>query len=318
MKATVSVVIATFNRAEMVREAVMAALRQTRAPDEIVVADDASTDRTVEGISSLGDPRVRVVRRETNSGGVENWNSAMRAARGDYLAWCSDDDRFTPHHLEASVGFLEAHPEIGMVHSGFIDAIELDHRAEFVERKLRSRKPLVLHRGRLVRYMIRYYNWPFHPSTLVMRREVWERTGAFDARYALADTDWFVRAAEHFRIALLPRHGVINRRHAGNWSNRVGSARMQREIFEIVERRISNRFSKLLWRVNVKARLAWTIGLRVRSGHGDAACASWSVMARETGWAAPRWVERWGSRWIRWRSAGKIRTLGISERVSPL
>ncbi len=48
----------------------------------------------------------------------------MNATRGDLIAWCSDDDRFLPGHLEASVGFLKAHPEIGMVHSSFVDAWE--------------------------------------------------------------------------------------------------------------------------------------------------------------------------------------------------
>ncbi|HTS78799.1 MAG TPA: glycosyltransferase family 2 protein [Bryobacteraceae bacterium] len=314
----ISVAIATYNRAEMVREAVMAALRQSLAPDEIVVADDASTDRTVEGLLALGDARVRVLRRESNSGGVENWNSAMRAASGEFLAWCSDDDRFAPYHLEASVAFLEKHAEIGMVHSGFIDAIEAGGRVEMVERRLRSAQPIIIDRERLARYMMRYYNWPFHPSTLVMRREVWLRTGEFDPRYALADTDWFVRAAQQFKIALLARHGVINRRHAGNWSNRVGSAAMQREIFEVVERGILNPLWRLAWRLNVKARLAWTVRMRIEGGHAEAACAAWSVLARQTGWRLPRFAERWGLQWIRRRGAGKTATLDARERVSPL
>jgi len=313
----ISVAIATYNRAGMVREAVMAALRQTRAPDEVIVADDASTDRTVEGILAIGDERVHVLRREANSGGVENWNCAMRSARGDFIAWCSDDDRFVPHHLEASVDFLEKHPEIGMVHSSFIDAIEADGRTEFAERKLRSKRALIVARRNLARYLLRYYNWPFHPSTLVMRREVWEQTGEFDARYALADTDWFVRAAQKFKIAMLPRHGVWNRRHPDNWSNRVGSARMQREIYEIVARRIGLVW-RLVWRVNVKLRLAWTLGMRLGSGHAEAACAAWSVLTRETGWKLPRFVEWWGSAAIRRWCAGRAGSLGVRERVSPL
>ena len=93
-------------------------------------------------------------------------------------------------------------------------------------------------------YLTRYYDWPFHPSTLVLRRVVWERVGPFNPAYALADTDWFVRAVEQFPAAMLARHGVYNRRHAGNWSNRLGSARMQREIFEIVEGAIDRRWPK--------------------------------------------------------------------------
>jgi len=102
---SVSVAIATYNRAAMVQQAIEAALDQSRPPDEIVVADDASTDSTWAALTELagGEPRVRIFERERNSGGAENWSFAIGQTRGDYIAWCSDDDRFTSGHLEASV-----------------------------------------------------------------------------------------------------------------------------------------------------------------------------------------------------------------------
>jgi glycosyltransferase involved in cell wall biosynthesis len=316
MDVNVSVVIATYNRAAMVQEAIAAALGQTAPPDEIVVSDDASIDETSVMLANI-DPRVRVFRRERNSGGVDNWNFAMRQARGRFLAWCSDDDRFLPGHLSQSLAYLEAHPEVGMVHSGFVDALERDGRTELVERRLRARgRPLVIDRRNLLGYMTRYYDWPFHPSTLVMRREVWESTGEFDARYALADTDWFVRAVQRFPVALLPVHGVINRRHAGNWSNRVGSARMQKEIHEIVDRAIGSRWWwRVVWRNHVRLRLLLTLRARLRSGHRDAAAAAWRAFANDTGWHAPGWVERSGDALIKRRCAGFADGRGS---VSPL
>jgi len=161
-----------------------------------------------------------------------------------------------------------------------------------------------------------------------MRREVWENTGPFDAAYALADTDWFVRAAERFPVALLPRHGVLNRRHSGNWSNRVGSARMQAEIFEIVERAMVRRWPRggagrvcwrAVWRANVRLRLLLTARARLRSGHGDAAAAAWSTLARATGTRALAWLDGPGQRWIR-HSAARYQP-GLPEArqsVSPL
>jgi glycosyltransferase involved in cell wall biosynthesis len=312
----ISVAIATFNRRAMVCEAVAAALDQSRGPDEVVVADDASTDGTADQIDAMGDARVRVLRGAANSGGVENWNAAMRATTGDVIAWCSDDDRFTPGHLEASAGYLASHPDVGLVHSGFIDSIEIGGVVNLEPRRLRPAG--VLERSGLGWYMIRNYDWPFHPSTLVMRREVWERVGAFDSRYALADTDWFVRAAQVTRIARLERHGVLNRRHVGNWSNRVGSAAMQREIFCIVERRIEGAFWKMLWRVNVRARLALTMRVRMAGGHPDAACAAWHGMLQDTGRRAPEWIERWGALAIRWWCAGRDAGADRRQGVTPL
>lgn len=303
---TVSVAIATYNRAAMVCQGIDAALLQTRAPFEICVADDASTDGTWPALRefALRVPRVRIFRHEKNTGGVGNWNFAIAQTRGDYIAWCSDDDRFLPDHLAASVEYLEAHPEIGLVHSGFVDAIETASGAAITEsRPPRFAHDTMLDREGLLLYLIRYYDWPFHPSTIVMRRAVWQDVGPFDKKYALADTDWFVRAVEKFPVAMLARNGVLNRRHPGNWSNRVGSAKMQREIFEIIEAAVNRLHSanpvrralwKWAWRMNVRLRLLLTVRARIRTGHAEAACSAWSQLWDGTGLRLPRFLRRVG------------------------
>ena len=191
-----------------------------------------------------------------------------------------------------------------MVHSGFVDVLEAPGRESVQPRRLRSKSPLIVGRDGLIAYMTRYYDWPVHPSTMVMRREVWTRAGEFSPAYQLTDTDWFVRALERFQVALLPRHGVYNRRHPGNWSNRLGSARMQREIFEIVEAAIARLCEgrtmwRAIWRVHVRLRLALTLRQRLRSGHRDAACALWHGLLQDTGRSTPYWIEAQGDKIIR-------------------
>ena len=325
----VSVAIATYNRADMVRQAIEAVLDQTRPPDEIVVADDASTDHTWAVLTELAsrEARLRIFRRERNSGGVDNWNFAMAQTTGNYIAWCSDDDRFMPTHLAAAVEYLERHPEVGLTHAGFVDAIETGGAPENAPRPLRFPETRILKPRNALDYLTRYYDWPFHPSTLVVRRTVWEQIGPFDCAYALADTDWFVRAVERFPAALLARHGVYNRRHAGNWSNRLGSARMQREIFEIVEGAIERRYGpspqraawKTWWRAHVRMRLLLTLRARVHSRHTDAACAAWDQLAQGTGRCMPEAVKRMGSAFIRWRCKGRPPEFqDARQSVSPL
>jgi glycosyltransferase involved in cell wall biosynthesis len=325
---SVSVAIATFNRASMVKQSIEAALAQTRRPEEIIVSDDASSDGTWAMLEDLSrvNPNVRVFRHERNSGGVSNWNFAMHHARGAYIAWCSDDDRFLPDHLETSITYLERHPSVGFVHSGFVDAVEVAGKSTIEPRPLRFTEDFCLDHRNLLAYMTRYYDWPFHPSTIVMRRAVWEQVGEFDPRFALADTDWFVRAIEQFPAVLLPRHGVMNRRHPGNWSNRVGSARMQREIFEIVEgaiarltRGLSIALWRSAWRANVRVRLLLTLRMRMKSGHADAAAALWEMLIEHTGRKGPEWLRRMGERQIR-RSCLTRHAEFASDRqsVSPL
>ncbi len=325
----ISVAIGTYNRAGMVREAVQAALDQTLPPDEIVVSDDASQDSTWAVLSELAGahPRLRIFRRAQNSGGVGNWNGAILQTRGDYIAWCSDDDRFTPGHLQASVGYLDSHPEIGLVHAGFLDVVEAGGICEVLARPLRFPGARTLTRKNLLGYLTRYYDWPFHPSTLVFRRAVWESVGPFQSAYALADTDWFVRAVERFPAAMLPVYGVYNRRHAGNWSNRLGSAGMQQEIFEIVEKAIERLYPradfrpsawKAVWRANVRLRLLLTLRARLRGGHAEGACAAWTTLAKGTGRELPDAAARLGVSLIR-RWCGRRPALEDARHsVSPI
>lgn len=335
----ISVAIATFNRATMVGRAIQSALTQSRPPVEVIVSDDASSDETLHVVARMAgvDARVKLLRQESNSGGVGNWNRAMDATHGALIAWCSDDDCYRPGHLDASAAYLAAHPEVGLVHSGFVDWLEMEGAHAIAYRRLRARHPLVIHRANLFGYLTRYYDWPFHPSTIVMRRRVWEETGPFDPSYALADTDWFVRAALKFPVAMLARYGVNNRRHAGNWSNRLGSARLQQEICEIVEKALdgtydAQRVRKLwwrkVWRATVRLHLLLTIRARLRTGHADAACAAWRALFRKrmclqrepaSGAAAPSWYVRAGEAWLRRTAERNARVSGgVAPSVSPL
>ena len=229
----VSVVCGTYNRAQMVKNMVLGAWNQSLRPFEIVVSDDCSTDNTLEVLESLRAevPILKVVKNTSNSGGVPNWNRAIDSCSGDIIAWCSDDDVFEPDHLEYSVKKLISDDTIGLVHSSFINVEEFLDKPNKLERsKLKSKDEIIIDRGTMIPYMKANYNWPFHPSTLVFRRAVWEKTGRFDSSFALADTAWFIKVGLDFKICYLPRYSVSNTRHIGNWSNDVGSVDMQKEF----------------------------------------------------------------------------------------
>jgi len=88
---TVSVVIATHNRAEWLRDTLNSVLRQSRQPDEVVVVDNASTDHTREVVLSFADRlNVRYVH-EPRRGIPHARNAAVRSATGDIVAFIDDD-----------------------------------------------------------------------------------------------------------------------------------------------------------------------------------------------------------------------------------
>ncbi|MFE4967155.1 glycosyltransferase [Streptomyces sp. NPDC056660] len=102
----VTVVIPAHNAATTIGKALQSALNQTYEPVEVIVVDDASTDGTIEVVASFAgtDPRVRVLRRKENSGGVgapRNWGIAQ--AEGRWVTFLDADDELPPRACERLV-----------------------------------------------------------------------------------------------------------------------------------------------------------------------------------------------------------------------
>jgi glycosyltransferase involved in cell wall biosynthesis len=104
----VSVIIPTFNRPEMLAEAVTSVIGQTLQEFEVVVVNDGSLPvaPVLAGIDPKG--RVTNIDDKKHRGRSASRNAGIRAARGKYLAYLDDDDRYYPDHLETLVRFLEA------------------------------------------------------------------------------------------------------------------------------------------------------------------------------------------------------------------
>jgi glycosyltransferase involved in cell wall biosynthesis len=107
----ISVVIPVFNRAHLVPRVVGSILAQTYRNLDVVIVDDCSTDDIEGAIAALGDPRVRLIRRERNGGAAAARNTGIRTARGDWIAFHDSDDYCTSDRIELSVRKLMSLPE---------------------------------------------------------------------------------------------------------------------------------------------------------------------------------------------------------------
>ncbi len=116
----VSVLIPTYEYARFLPEAIESVLAQDFQDFELIIADDASKDNTVEVCRTYTerDSRIRFVRHERNLGLVDNWNWCLRQARGKYIKFLFADDRLNhPSALRRLVDVLEQHPEMALVTS---------------------------------------------------------------------------------------------------------------------------------------------------------------------------------------------------------
>lgn len=122
MGCRVSVIIPTYNRADLVGQAVDSALLQSVGEVEVIVVDDGSTDNTAEIVGAYGD-RVRYIRTE-NRGVGHARNVGTRHATGRYLTFLDSDDCLYPYALELLSEVLERFPYAGLAcaeMSGFDD-----------------------------------------------------------------------------------------------------------------------------------------------------------------------------------------------------
>lgn len=114
MPPSVSVVIPLHNKAPHIHRAVGSVLAQTARDFELIVVDDASTDRGGDIVRSFGDGRVRLVHRTVRGpGGHAARNRGIEEARADLIAFLDADDEWKPRFLETALSLRDRYPEAG-------------------------------------------------------------------------------------------------------------------------------------------------------------------------------------------------------------
>ena len=114
----VSVLVPVYNRADLIEEAVRAALAQTYPTIEVVVVDNASTDGTWQRLVELAstDSRVRIFRNDANLGPVRNWLACVGHARGSYCKILWSDDLVSDDFIASTLPLMRD-PEVGFVYT---------------------------------------------------------------------------------------------------------------------------------------------------------------------------------------------------------
>jgi len=203
----VSICIPTFNRPELLREAIRSCMAQTVGDFEIVITDNSENDDSQRMVSDLGESRIRFHKNERNIGGAENFSKALSLARGRYVKWLMDDDLMKPEFLALTVAALEKHPTAGVAMAP-MDLIDAQGRRitprfyMFRTMDYRYRYQVgdgLIDRKTLLREFLTHDYPCCVPSGLLFRKEFFDRFGANDPAADFAqDLDLCMRAALHY------------------------------------------------------------------------------------------------------------------------
>jgi glycosyltransferase involved in cell wall biosynthesis len=252
----VSIVIACYNHAHYLSDAIESALRQTYSNLEIIVIDDGSTDNTPQIAKAVSS--VRYIRQQ-NLGLAAARNAGLSASHGHYILFLDADDRLLPKAVQAGMQCFQTYPDCGFV-IGEYRHLHNDGSVTVPERDLGMTSDYYWHllRGNFI---------GMH-ATVMYSREVLQSVGGFDGSLRAAeDYDIYLRIARRWQVK---QHGALvaeYRKHGANMS--ANGLLMLKSVLRVLQ---SQRASVLDRRHRDALRLGTTF---YREYYGDVLIDSW-------------------------------------------
>jgi glycosyltransferase involved in cell wall biosynthesis/predicted O-methyltransferase YrrM len=201
---TVSVILTSYNHEEFIREAIESVLSQSFTDYELIIWDDASTDKSWSIINSYHDGRIRTFRNACNTCG-EYFDDALACTQGKYIAIHHSDDGWEPSKLARQVQILDESPDVGacFTHVTAIDELgtaigdDKNHYTSVFAQHTRSRQEWL-------RHFFFKGNALCNPSVLI-RRECYASIGTFNlGLYQLPDLHLWIRLCLVHEIHIIP------------------------------------------------------------------------------------------------------------------
>jgi GT2 family glycosyltransferase len=289
MSPVVSIVVPTYNRLPLLREAVASVFAQTLTDWELIVVDDGSTDETVAWLESLADARVTVVRDAHTANRSRLRNLGVERSRAPWIAFLDSDDLWLPEKLVMQLDRLSAHPHCRWSCTGvrFIDG-------EGNPIGQRAGTPYRAQSGWILEQLLTFTAAATMP-TLIVHRSLFDEVGGFDETFLLReDYEFELRLAAHSEIHALEEALTVVRHHPARTSTSKRVAELHRGS-EMVFRKVASWTTDTRIRAICRRQCAAQLALRARAlsreGEHREALASAGRAIRQ----APFAVETWRS-----------------------
>jgi glycosyltransferase involved in cell wall biosynthesis len=234
----ISVIMASYNHASYVEEAVATVLQQTADDLELIVVDDASSDGTADVVAGFDDPRLRLVRQQQNRA-VHPRNLALGMARGRYVAIQNSDDAWALDKLARQIEYMQGNPHCVACFTGveLVDAYGKPASGTWADKVYTTQNRTSAQW--LQHFFFHGTNLPL--TSVLMRREVAAELGGFRAcLIGVSDYDLWVRLAAkgelHIIDAPLTRVRILKGRNLGRPNSFAHINRSRIEIAHVLRR----------------------------------------------------------------------------------
>jgi glycosyltransferase involved in cell wall biosynthesis len=215
----VSVCIPVYNGEKFLAQAIESVLAQTFTDYELIVLDNASTDRTPEIIRQYNDPRITVIRHPTNIGAVNNFNAGIKAAKGTWVKIVCADDMLFPDCLEKQAGAVSGESSRNVVIVSCARNIIDENGRTWLKRNYPGRAGLNSGREAVRKTICSGSNGIGEPSAVLLRRDALVKAGGFDAKFRFCvDVDLWAKMLRGGDLFAIPDVLCSFRVSRGSWS----------------------------------------------------------------------------------------------------
>lgn len=221
----VSVCIPAYRGGEVLGRTIDSVLGQTLRDFELIIIDDNSPDDTVRVVESFRDPRVRLLRNDSNLGPEGNWSRCLTEARGRYFKLLPQDDVLHPECLAMQVAVLEddQDEQLALVFCAR-RVIDANDREVLTRGYPGSRGGRVSGQDVTRQCARSGTNLLGEPGAVLFRLSVARRVGLFDASCAyVVDLDYWYRLLQHGDAYYQPERLAAFRVSSGSWSVAIGA-----------------------------------------------------------------------------------------------
>ncbi|HEY9297274.1 MAG TPA: glycosyltransferase [Phormidium sp.] len=208
----ISVIIPLYNSEKTIRETLESVFQQTFSDFEIIAVNDGSKDSTLDIITSIQDPRLKIF--SYPNGGISvSRNQGLSHAQGEFIAFLDHDDLWTREKLESQLKALQENPQAAVAYS-WVDLI--DEANQFIRPVPRTRVTDNAYEKLLLS------NFVHTASNPLIRKEALIKVGGFDESITGPD-DWdlFLRLAASYQFVTVPQVQILYRMTTGAVSANV-------------------------------------------------------------------------------------------------
>jgi len=231
MKYLISIIIPTYNRANLLPRAIKSVLNQTFKNFELIIVDDGSIDNTEQVVRNFQkeDTRIRYIWQENSGAPAKPKNTGIKNAKGKFIAFLDSDDEWLVEKLGEQIELFEKSNSSNL---GFVGC-----NAVIIDKKNKKEWGYKIPRCNNVFRELLINNFIFTSSSVVVKKEVFNKIGFFDENIKVGeDWDMWMRIAREYDFDFVSEPLFKYYLHNSNITNTLSFERQEKDLRYIFER----------------------------------------------------------------------------------